>query len=357
MDSYLVIDSISKRFGTVQAVDRVSFTCRRGELVAILGPSGCGKTTLLRMIAGFEAPDAGSILLDGEPLQGMPPEARRVGLLFQNYALFPHMTVEQNIAYGLQFPRPKRAQEVRARVEALLDLVELPGYQDRRPDQLSAGQQQRVAIARALAPEPRLLLLDEPLSALDVALREHLRLNIRRIQRELGLTTLYVTHDQEEALSIADRIVVMHGGRVEQFGTPKEVYERPATRFVATFFGRTALVPTHLFPPDTQYLTGRGTEHTHVVLRAEQVHPHTSGLPLRGVLEDVEYLGHVTRLRIRCDSGLVWATAPGTQIDHWTGRRGKEVTVYFDPEQAATLPGEGDDGPDLERQGKPGFAE
>lgn len=343
MDAYLVIDSVSKRFGAVQALDRVRLSCRQGELMAVLGPSGCGKTTLLRLVAGFEDPDAGEIVLAGERLTGRPPEARRVGMLFQNFALFPHMTVAQNIAYGLRFPKPRPREEVLGRVRELLDLVGLAGYEDRRPDQLSAGQQQRVALARALAPAPRLLLLDEPLSALDASLREHLRRAIRRIQRQLGLTALYVTHDQEEALTIADRLAVMRAGRVEQCGTPKEVYERPATAFVAAFFGRTSLVPARLFPADVRYLTGTAPRDALLVLRAEHVHPYGDGLPLEGVLEECEYLGHVTLLRVQCVSGAVWATAPGGEIDLWASRCGEHVTLRFDPTNVPVVDGPAED--------------
>lgn len=337
MNEYLVMRAISKRFGSVKAVDDVSFSCAKGELVAILGPSGCGKTTLLRIVAGFEHADSGSVNLGGEPLAGRPPESRQIGFLFQNYALFPHMMVAQNIGYGLRFPRRRRDDAVAARVAELLDLVDLPGYQDRRPDQLSAGQQQRVAIARALAPQPRLLLLDEPLSALDVSLRDHLRLNIRRIQRELSLTTLYVTHDQEEALSISDRVVVMNQGRIEQTGPAKEVYERPASAFVATFFGRTSLIPAHLFASETEYMDGRAPAQARLVLRAEDVRPEGPGLPLHGHLKEVEYLGHIVRLQVMGEFGVVWGTAPGSEIAHWSEQRDKPVTLYFEPDKTAFI--------------------
>lgn len=335
---FLAVESVSKRFGTVQALDRVSFSCGKGELVAVLGPSGCGKTTLLRIVAGFETPDAGAIHVDGVTITGHPPEKRGVGLLFQNYALFPHMSVGDNIAYGLRFAKGMKRQEIQGRIRALLELVDLPGYDLRRPDQLSAGQQQRVAIARALAPEPRLLLLDEPLSALDVSLREHLRLNIRRIQRDLGLTTLYVTHDQEEALSISDRIVVMREGRIEQFGTPKEVYERPRTAFVASFFGRTALIPVRFLVTEADFATGRPGPDDLAVLRAEAVRTAGPGLPLSGKLVELEYLGHVVRLQVEGEFGTVWATAPGTEIDVWRTRRDEPVTVYVRPEEIPTVP-------------------
>ena len=241
---YLQVKSVSKRFGSVEAVKDVSFHCARGELVSLLGPSGCGKTTTLRLLAGFEPPDSGAVFLDGASLEGVPPEGRGVGIVFQNYALFPHMSVGANITYGLRFVRPRLAAAEKAeRLQELLELVDLAGYADRRPDQLSAGQQQRVAIARALAPKPRLLLLDEPLSALDAGLREQLRFQIRRIQQALGLTTVYVTHDQAEALAISDQVVIMREGRVAQAAPPREIYERPADRFVAQFVGGASLIP------------------------------------------------------------------------------------------------------------------
>jgi thiamine transport system ATP-binding protein len=229
------LEGVTKRFGEVLAVDEASFAVGEGEFLALVGPSGCGKTTILRLIAGFERPDSGEILFDGKSVLGLPPEARRVGMVFQNYALFPHMTVAENIAYGL---RGRRRTDHRKRVEELLRLVGLEGLEQRSPGELSAGQRQRAALARALAPEPRLLLLDEPLSALDAKLRERLRLEIRRLQRELRVTTIYVTHDQEEALAISDLVAVMSSGRIEQVGSPWEVYNRPGTEFVASFIGR-----------------------------------------------------------------------------------------------------------------------
>ena len=229
------LERVTKRFGEVLAVGDISFTVAEGEFLTLVGPSGCGKTTILRLIAGFERPDAGEILFDNRSVLALPPEARRVGMVFQNYALFPHMSVEQNIAYGL---RSHRGIDRKRRVRELLELIDLTGLERRNPAELSAGERQRVALARALAPEPKLLLLDEPLSALDAKLRERLRLEIRRLQRRLGITTIYVTHDQEEALAISDRVAVMSTGWIEQLGTPREVYHRPATEFVASFIGR-----------------------------------------------------------------------------------------------------------------------
>lgn len=232
----VTLRDITKRFGTTVALENISLDVGDGELLALVGPSGCGKTTILRLIAGFESPDSGDILFDGRSVLGVPPERRGVGLVVQNYALFPHMTVFQNIAYGLKFTR--FSGNVRDRVCTLLELVGLEGLEQRMPSELSAGQQQRVALARALAPNPKVLLLDEPLSALDAKLRERLRIEIKRIQRALKITTLYVTHDQEEALAVADRVAVMSVAHIEQIGTPQEVYHAPATEFVARFIGR-----------------------------------------------------------------------------------------------------------------------
>lgn len=229
--------NITKRFGPVVAVDRLSLQAEQGELLAIVGPSGCGKTTLLRIIAGLEEPDGGQVFIGGRPATPLPPDKRNVGFVFQQFALFPNMNVAENIGYGLRRQRVPRRERAR-RVAELLAMVGLEGYEGRRPGQLSAGQQQRVALARALAPEPRTLLLDEPLSALDAAIRHQLRDELRRVQRRIGITTILVTHDQEEALAIADRVAVMQSGRLEQVGPPWQLYDQPETDFVARFIGR-----------------------------------------------------------------------------------------------------------------------
>ncbi len=231
------IEGVCKNFGGVQAVDNVSLDIMQGEFFALVGPSGCGKTTLLRMLAGFETPDAGRILIDGRDMTGVDANQRPVNMLFQSYAVFPHMNVEANVAYGLRIAR-RPHDEIRARTEAALKLVKLSGFEKSRPDTLSGGQRQRVALARALVMRPAVLLLDEPLSALDAKLREAMQLELVHLQKTVGITFLIVTHDQSEALSMANRIAVMHEGRVRQVATPGELYEIPNCRFVADFIGK-----------------------------------------------------------------------------------------------------------------------
>ena len=235
------IRNVTKRFGSMAAVSEVSLSIQEGELFTLLGPSGCGKTTLLRLIAGFYTPDEGEIRFDGQRVNDVPPHERGIGMVFQNFALWPHMTVFENVAYGLKLRGIARA-EIAARVGAVFDKVKLSGFGDRYPGQLSGGQQQRVALARALVLNPKILLLDEPLSNLDAKIRVQVRQEIRKLQKELGITTMYVTHDQEEALTLSDRIAVFNQGKVFQVGLPKDLYERPANRFVADFIGINNLI-------------------------------------------------------------------------------------------------------------------
>jgi putative spermidine/putrescine transport system ATP-binding protein len=230
------LDELTRRYGAHTAVDRFSLAIEPGSMVALLGPSGCGKTTCLRMIAGLVAPTSGDIYIDGRPIGRVPVHRRDIGMLFQNYALFPHMTVAQNVAFGLE-ARGMRAAEIATKVREALRLVQLGGFEDRTPARLSGGQQQRVALARAIVIEPAVMLLDEPLGALDKGLREDMQVELRALQRRLGITTIMVTHDQEEALTLADTIAIMRAGRLEQVGSPTDIYERPATRFVAGFIG------------------------------------------------------------------------------------------------------------------------
>src|SRR5881409_1319953 len=234
--AYLELQNLHRDFGTVKALDGIEIALGEGEFLSLLGPSGCGKTTALRLVAGFDRPNEGRILVEGKDLTGVAPNRRDMGMVFQAYSLFPNMTARHNVEFGLKI-RGKDKADRGKRVEDLLELVGLGHAMDRYPHQLSGGMQQRVALARALAIEPRVLLLDEPLSALDAKVRVQLREEIRRIQLEFGITTLYVTHDQEEALSVSDHVAVMYGGRIEQMGTPSEMYSRPATPFVAEFIG------------------------------------------------------------------------------------------------------------------------
>ncbi len=313
-DEFLRIEKLVKSFGGNTVVKGVDLGFNKGEFVSLLGPSGCGKTTILRMIAGFERPDTGHIAVDGKDITALAPNQRKIGMVFQAYALFPNMNVADNIGFGLKIanmPRPQRE----ARVEEMLKLIGLAGYGKRFPFELSGGQQQRVALARALAPSPRMLLLDEPLSALDAKIRVSLREQIREIQRELGITTVFVTHDQEEALSISDRIVVMNTGNVEQFGTPFEIYNRPQTRFVATFVGQLNTLNATVADPGRKTVqigastvtipalpdTARPGEAIALTMRPEAVSlSDVTGrdIQLEGRVAEVHFLGSVIRLKV-----------------------------------------------------------
>jgi spermidine/putrescine transport system ATP-binding protein len=245
MSADIEVRSVTKRFGPVTAVDDISLTVRAGEFLTLLGPSGCGKTTLLRLIAGFELPDAGAILLGGADVTHQPPYRRNVNQVFQSYALFPHLTVRENVGFGLRMQRLAR-RDIATRVEEALALVSLAGFENRRPHELSGGQRQRVALARALAPRPAVLLLDEPLSALDAQLRHAMQLELKRLQRQLGTTFVFVTHDQEEALTMSDRIALINRGRIEQLAEVHEIYHRPVTAFAAEFIGNANLIEAEL---------------------------------------------------------------------------------------------------------------
>jgi putative spermidine/putrescine transport system ATP-binding protein len=312
--TFLELTNVQKHFGDVVAVDDFNLFVERGEFVSFLGPSGCGKTTTLRMIAGFEQPTGGTIVVDGSDITHRPPNRRNVGMVFQSYALFPNMTVADNIGFGLKV-RGRPRKEISKRVSELLDLIHLADRGGRFPYQLSGGQQQRVALARALAIEPQVLLLDEPLSALDAKIRITLRKEIRSIQRQLGITTIYVTHDQEEALSLSDRVVVMNEGRIEQIGSPADIYNFPATPFVASFVGTLNLLAAQVVDASAARLSVAGQEvraskpvegarngaTVTLAVRPEGIELRSDGGAnrLSGVMEDASFLGSIVRIRIR----------------------------------------------------------
>ena len=323
---YLTLENISKIFparggvGEVTAVYNVDLTINKGELVTLLGPSGCGKTTTLRMIAGFEFPTAGQIILDGQEINMLPPHKRDMSMVFQSYAIFPHLDVFENIAYGLNVQRlPKTI--IKERVNKVLALVQLQGYGDRAPTQLSGGQQQRVALARALIMEPKVLLMDEPLSNLDAKLREEMRSEIRRIQKELNITSVYVTHDQIEAMTLSDRIVVMNNGIIEQIGTPVEMYRFPNSRFVADFIGRANFVHGIVQQQNEQKLIVKvygevmellniqrdfhEQEAVNLIVRPEMIRINKSGELFSGIIRRAVYLGDVIEYDVEVDGQLL----------------------------------------------------
>ena len=341
---------LEKRFGPIRAVDGVTLDIRAGEFFSLLGPSGCGKTTTLRMIGGFEMPTAGRILLGDRDITRDPPDKRPVNMVFQHYALFPHLDVGANIGFGLR-RRKVDGREITRRVGEALALVRLDGFERRRPTQLSGGQQQRVALARALVNRPNVLLLDEPLGALDLKLRRQLQLELKRIQAEVGITFVYVTHDQEEALTMSDRIAVMHAGRVEQLGTPETLYERPATRFVADFIGSTNLLRGRIEDLGSVLLASgdvvpvahdglpRGTE-IEISLRPESIELSETGTPgaLDGRVEQAAYLGTNVSYQVRSAGGLVVSVlAPKTGIRHPVGT---DVAMTWSPSDALVLAAE-----------------
>jgi putative spermidine/putrescine transport system ATP-binding protein len=323
---------VRKTYGDVIAVDRVDFEVVRGEFFTLLGPSGSGKTTTLRLIAGFEEPDRGVIELGGRNVTGVPPYDREVNTVFQDYALFPHMTVAENIEYGLRIRKLAKKERAR-RGEEALEMVRLPGYGQRKPGELSGGQRQRVALARAIVNRPRVLLLDEPLGALDLKLREQMQIELKRIQEAVKITFLYVTHDQDEALTMSDRIAVFNSGRVEQVGTPMEVYERPATPFVSGFVGI-----SNVLERDGKRFTIR-PEKVRLLFGSEG----REGLVTeRGVIRNIAYAGPVTRYEVELEAGgRLQAVRQNYETSSTEGleRRGKEVEVGWLREQAVPVGG------------------
>jgi spermidine/putrescine transport system ATP-binding protein len=315
---------VTKRFEDVVAVDGLDLTIRRGEFLSLLGPSGCGKTTTLRLIAGFEQPDEGELLIGGRDVAGLPPYKRDVNTVFQSYALFPHMTVLDNVAYGLK-QRGLRGAKRERRAHEALELVRLPHLAARKPRQLSGGQQQRVALARALVMEPRVLLLDEPLGALDLKVRKELQIELKRIQSQVGITFVYVTHDQEEALAMSDRVVVMNVGRIEQLGSPREVYDAPATRFVADFIG------------DTNFIERDGATYA---VRPERISISRNGATgLGGEVVTAMVVGPAMQCLVRTDDGqevLVRQQRQGLDEDD-APREGERVVLTWAEDAALPL--------------------
>jgi putative spermidine/putrescine transport system ATP-binding protein len=324
------VAGLAKRYGDVVAVDDIELTVRPGEFFTMLGPSGSGKTTLLRLIAGFERPDRGRIELGGRDVTRVPPYARDVNTVFQDYALFPHMTVAENIEYGLRVRRVGKSQR-RERADRALDMVRLAGLGKRKPAQLSGGQRQRVALARAIVNEPQVLLLDEPLGALDLKLRQEMQLELLRVQREVGITFVYVTHDQEEALTMSDRIAVLNHGRIEQVGQPIEVYERPLTPFVAGFIG-----VSNLIERDGNRITVRPEK---IVLLDDGQQPPSGGRVEAGRIRDVIYAGVLTRYVVDLDAGgeLVVARQNAESPAHVRDSRGDRVRIAWRDDQAFTI--------------------
>jgi len=312
--TFLQISNVSKTFGTAEAVKDFNLVIEKGELVSFLGPSGCGKTTTLRMVAGFEIPSSGRIIINEEDVTDVPPNRRDVGMVFQSYALFPNMTVAGNIGFGLKIAK-KSPEEIKQRVSEMLALINMPDFGSRYPYQLSGGQQQRVALARALALSPEVLLLDEPLSALDAKIRVNLRSEIRSIQQKLGITAVYVTHDQEEALSISDRVVVMNAGKMEQVGSPFEIYNFPQTAFVANFVGTLNTAMTKVVDPEKGLLSMNGfqlqiadsiagkmkDDEVMVAIRPERISFASEGKKeniLDAKVENITFLGSVVRIQL-----------------------------------------------------------
>jgi putative spermidine/putrescine transport system ATP-binding protein len=357
--TFLELTGVQKTFGPTVAVQNFDLQAERGEFVSFLGPSGCGKTTTLRMIAGFERPTAGTITVDGKDITHTSPNQRNVGMVFQSYALFPNMTVAGNIGFGLKVRKRPKA-DIARKVSELLDLIHLEGRGDRYPWQLSGGQQQRVALARALAIEPQVLLLDEPLSALDAKIRIVLRKEIRAIQRQLGITTVYVTHDQEEALSLSDRVVVMSDGRIEQIGTPSEIYNFPSTAFVASFVGTLNLVTAGVIDAGSGRLSVEGQEVrtskavtdvpadrlVTLALRPEGIALGEGGPgsnQLRGTVEDINFLGSIVRIRLRLRESVDGRPPTDIALDTFNEPHlrvpdvGSVATVSFPPEASFVL--------------------
>ena len=356
---YIRIQRVSKRFGDFVAVRDVSLDIYRGEVFCLLGGSGCGKTTLLRLLAGFDEPTTGSITIDGQDMAGVPPYERPVNMMFQSYALFPHMTVRQNVAFGLQQDRVPRA-EIEERVAAILELVKMSQFAGRRPHQLSGGQRQRVALARSLVKRPKLLLLDEPLGALDRKLREHTQFELVNIQEQLGVTFIVVTHDQEEAMTLASRIGVMNAGEIVQVGTPTDIYEFPSTRFIADFIGSVNMFEGRLVVDEPDYVRIESAELGGMIyvshgisappgatlwtaIRPEKIRmslesPGGSDNVVQGVVQEIAYLGDLSVYLVRLPTGkLVRVKQPNVSRHADTITWDQHVYLHWDPSSPVVL--------------------
>ena len=336
------LEEVVKRFDGTIAVDGISVEVPRGSFFALLGPSGCGKTTTLRMIGGFEEPTSGRIFLGDRDVVGLPPYKRDVNTVFQSYALFPHMSIEGNVAFGLERRGLKKA-DVKGRVHEMLELVGLSGYGNRKPRQLSGGQQQRVALGRALVNHPRVLLLDEPLGALDLKLRKQMQLELKRIQSEIGITFIHVTHDQEEAMTMADAIAVMNTGRIEQLGEPEDLYERPATAYVAGFLGISNLLPATVEGPDAVRLEDGTVVRAQVNgqagdvaagVRPEKITIGAGGgaNELPGTIAETAYIGVATQVVVRTSAGTVQVFAQNIDSGGRVPPPGSNVMLSWSPE-------------------------
>lgn len=350
-DSIVSLIDVDKSFGKNQVVKNMNIEIKEGEFLTLLGPSGCGKTTTLRMIAGFEEATSGVIKVQGESVEDKEPFERDVNTVFQNYALFPHMTVFDNIAYSLKI-RKKPKDEISKRVNEMLNLVQLNGFENRKPEQLSGGQKQRVAIARALINNPKVLLLDEPLGALDLKLRKQMQVELKRLQRKLGITFVYVTHDQEEALTMSDRIAVMNDGLIEQLARPREIYERPLTKFVASFIGESNILDGKVtnVSDDILYIeTAAGSlkakgsgfeigEDIHVSVRPEYLKISSSpveGFDLKGTIKDYIYMGTVVKTAIDLKDNTEVNSSRIEKDEDFN--EGDQIYVYWAPEKAVAI--------------------
>ncbi|MBS7576767.1 MULTISPECIES: ABC transporter ATP-binding protein [unclassified Enterococcus] len=353
MKEIIKLNGINKKYGDVEVIKRLNMTIQSGEFLTMLGPSGCGKTTTLRMIAGFESPTSGEIFLEEESVAKMPPYKRQVNTVFQSYALFPHMTIAENIGFGLKMSKVARA-EINERVEEMLQLVQLEGYGNRKIDQLSGGQKQRVAIARALINRPKVLLLDEPLSALDLKLRKQMQLELKRLQRKLNITFIYVTHDQEEALTMSDRIAIMNQGNLEQLDTPKAIYDHPASKFVADFIGESNIfygavensggtcAKIQVEAGQVLVQSSQGIQQNEIIylsVRPEKIKVSTeqvAGFSLFGKISEHYFTGSMNKSLITLTNGLE------IKMNYLSEQKllpvGEKVYVYWNPEDAMIIP-------------------